>query len=53
MLALQAHEENDTIIKYSLYYKAPKSGKFNYGIRILPYHADIDDVTDLNLVFWG
>ncbi len=53
VLTLQAHEEKDTIIKYSLYYKAPKSGKFNYGIRILPYHPDIDDVTDLNLVFWG
>jgi len=36
-----------------LSYKAQHSGKFNYGIRILPYHPDVDDIKDLNLVFWG
>jgi phosphorylase/glycogen(starch) synthase len=50
---LQAVEETDAVIKYTLSYKAQQSGKFNYGIRILPFHPDVDDIRDLNLVFWG
>ncbi|MBN2351444.1 MAG: alpha-glucan family phosphorylase [Spirochaetales bacterium] len=50
---LEAVEESETVIKYVLSYKAQHSGKFNYGIRILPYHPDADDIKDLNLVFWG
>ncbi len=45
--------EDDTTIKYKGRYKASKSGKFNYGIRITPFHPDVDDVADLGLVYWG
>jgi phosphorylase/glycogen(starch) synthase len=50
---LEPTEETDSVIKYTLSYKAKQSGKFNYGIRILPHHPDVDDIADLNLVFWG
>ncbi|MDI6751949.1 MAG: alpha-glucan family phosphorylase [bacterium] len=45
--------EDDTTIKYKGRYKATKSGKFNYGIRITPFHPDVDDTADLGLVYWG
>lgn len=46
-------EDNGSIIKFNCEYTASKSGKFNYGIRILPSHKEIDDVIDLNLVYWA
>ncbi len=52
-ISMEFLEENSSIIKFKGEYTASKSGKFNYGIRILPYHKDIDDIMDLNLVFWG
>ncbi|HEQ72429.1 MAG TPA: alpha-glucan family phosphorylase, partial [Spirochaetia bacterium] len=46
-------EETDASILYIGKFIARKSGKFNYGIRMLPFHPDLDDLKDLNLVFWG
>ncbi|MBN1525477.1 MAG: alpha-glucan family phosphorylase [Spirochaetales bacterium] len=53
VVAMEQKEEAMDIIKYSCVFTATKSGKFNYGIRILPFHPEIDDNIDLNLVFWG
>jgi hypothetical protein len=50
---LAAVEEKDNIIRYSGVYKAVKSGKFNYGIRIMPSNPEIDNMADLNLVYWA
>ncbi|RPJ09482.1 MAG: alpha-glucan family phosphorylase [Spirochaetaceae bacterium] len=53
LVPMTVAEEAADILKYSGMYKAAKSGKFNYGIRILPCHPEVDDHKDLNLVFWG
>ncbi|OGJ89984.1 MAG: hypothetical protein A2248_10320 [Candidatus Raymondbacteria bacterium RIFOXYA2_FULL_49_16] len=50
---MEAVEENDTIIKYTGNYTADKSGKFNYGVRIMPFNRDVENLVDLNLVYWG
>ncbi len=52
-IPMNFHNEDLGIICFKGEFTAIKSGKFNYGIRILPYHKDIDDIMDLNLVFWG
>jgi len=52
-VAMELIEEQGELLKYRATYTAQKSGKFNYGIRILPYHHEITDLKDLNLVFWG
>ncbi|MFH0921625.1 MAG: alpha-glucan family phosphorylase [Fibrobacterota bacterium] len=46
-------EEKGAILRYHGTYKADKAGKFNYGVRILPCHPDVEDMTDLNLVYWA
>ncbi|MFH0775593.1 MAG: hypothetical protein V2A53_08930 [bacterium] len=50
---MSAETEDDTTIKYTARYKAGRSGKLNYGIRITPFHPDVDDTADLGLVYWG
>ncbi len=45
--------EKDSKIFFSGNYHAERSGKFNYGIRVFPHHANIDNIQDLNLVYWG
>ncbi|MBN1798713.1 MAG: alpha-glucan family phosphorylase [Spirochaetales bacterium] len=45
--------EKQNILKYECSYTAQKSGKFDYGIRILPHYPGIDDIIDANLVFWA
>jgi len=50
-MKLSAQEENNCV--FGCKYKAEKSGKFNYGIRILPFHNDMGAPTDLNIVFWA
>ena len=37
-IQMEAETEDDTTIKYVGKYKAEKSGKLNYGIRITPFH---------------
>jgi phosphorylase/glycogen(starch) synthase len=46
-------EEAEGLLKYRGKYIAEKSGKINYGVRILPFHKDIENIFDLNLVYWG
>jgi hypothetical protein len=50
---MELAEENELLLKYRGKYKAATSGKFNYGVRIMPYHKDVDDIVDLNLIYWG
>lgn len=52
-ITMKLASETDTLLTYHTCYKTTRTGKFNYGIRILPYHPDIDDVTDMNMVFWA
>ncbi len=52
-IPMSAEAEDETTIKYTARYKAERSGKLNYGIRITPYHPDVDDTADLGLVYWG
>ncbi|HPD66298.1 MAG TPA: alpha-glucan family phosphorylase [Bacteroidia bacterium] len=40
-------------ISFNCKYVAEKSGKFNYGIRVLPTHPDMSAPTDLNIVYWA
>jgi len=53
LIAMEQTAETENEITYQGRFVAQKSGKFNYGIRIMPYHPEVDDITDLNLVFWG
>ena len=53
VIPLFAVADDDTTIKYAGKYKTEKSGKFNYGIRVTPFHPDVDDTADLGLVYWG
>jgi phosphorylase/glycogen(starch) synthase len=50
---MKLSSEEGNLLKYNCVYTADKSGKFNYGIRVLPDHPDMDDILDLNLVFWA
>jgi len=50
-MKLTSREENYCV--FSCKYLAEKSGKFNYGIRILPFHKEMGAPTDLNIVFWA
>jgi phosphorylase/glycogen(starch) synthase len=52
-LTMQLVSENQNILKYEGIYTAQKSGKFDYGIRILPNYSGIDDIIDVNLIFWA
>ncbi len=45
--------EKDNNAFYKCSYKADKSGKFNYGVRVLPYHPEVDNIIDINLIYWG
>ena len=46
-------KENDNSLTYHCCYKVTRAGKFNYGIRLKPYHPEIEDITDMNLVIWA
>ncbi|MBL8026292.1 MAG: alpha-glucan family phosphorylase, partial [Fibrobacteres bacterium] len=46
-------EEKGSEVKYSATFKATAAGKFNYGARIVPANAEIDEVVDMNLVYWA
>ena len=46
-------DEKEGLVRYTGLYRATKSGKFNYGIRILPYRDEVDGVADLGLVYWA
>jgi len=52
-LTMNPIEETGSKIKYMCKFKGEKSGKYKYGIRILPYFQNMDDIIDLNLVYWG
>ncbi|MDY6934980.1 MAG: alpha-glucan family phosphorylase [Spirochaetota bacterium] len=52
-ITMECFEEKNNHIKYIGKYRGDKSGKYNFGIRILPYNKDIEDIIDLNLVYWG
>ncbi len=52
-IPMKAIQETGENIKYQCVYCGGESGKFKYGIRILPAHADADDYLDLNLVLYG
>ncbi|MDY6967444.1 MAG: alpha-glucan family phosphorylase [Spirochaetota bacterium] len=52
-LKMDVIEENGSAIKYRCKYKADSSGKYSYGVRVLPSYKEIDDILDLNLVYWG
>ena len=53
ILEMQLVQESGDILNYSIDYVAEQSGKFNYGIRVLPKHPGISDKTDINLVIWA
>jgi len=42
-----------TQLKYTGKYKTSKSGKFNYDIRITPFHPECNDTANLGLVYCG
>jgi phosphorylase/glycogen(starch) synthase len=52
-IGLNFKEENDNILTYNCKYKALESGKFNYGIRVLPHHPMLSDSCDMNLIYWA
>jgi len=52
-IGLSFSEENDNILTYHCKYKATESGKFNYGIRVLPHHMMLEDSCDMNLIYWA
>ncbi len=45
-------EEGD-ILEYSIRYKAKTSGKFIYGVRLVPFHPDDPGIADLNKIVWA
>jgi phosphorylase/glycogen(starch) synthase len=53
VIQMEVKTEDDSTVKYTGKYKAIASGKFNYGVRITPFHPDVDDTADLGLVYWG
>ncbi len=52
-IPLSPIEQNGSEIKYGATYKAAEAGKFNYGARIRPAGNDIEDIIDMNLVYWA
>jgi hypothetical protein len=48
-------EEKDGLLIYTGKYRAEHSGKFGYGIRVVPYHPELDecDIKDINAISWG
>jgi hypothetical protein len=52
-IPMTASDEKDMVVRYTATYKAQAAGKFNYGIRIVPYHSELESVVDLNLVYWA
>ena len=45
--------QDGTLLSYSGAYTVERSGKMNYGVRVLPYHPDVENIYDLNLMYWG
>ena len=48
-----ADGENDGTVRYSAVYRAIKSGRFFYGIRVMPFHPDLFCHQELGLVHWA
>jgi hypothetical protein len=46
-------EDKGSEVKYSARFKATNAGKFNYGARIVPANKEIEEVVDMNLVYWA
>ena len=46
-------EEKNNIITYRGNFKGDRAGKYNLGIRIIPNNRNIDDIIDLNQVYWA
>jgi hypothetical protein len=46
-------EETESLLTYKGIFTAKKCGKVNYGIRIMPTHPDVDDIYDLNCIYWA
>lgn len=53
VISMLAGDEKDGTIVFQTSFKAGRSGKFKYGVRIMPNHPNVDDCADLNLVYWG
>ena len=45
--------ESDGTVRYSAVYRATKSGRFLYGIRVMPFHPDLFCNQELGLVHWA
>ncbi|MFC2114723.1 alpha-glucan family phosphorylase, partial [Bacteroidota bacterium] len=52
-LDMTIQSEDGDVLTYSCDYVADKSGKFNYGLRVLPYYQDCENPTDINLIYWA
>ncbi|MBN1755072.1 alpha-glucan family phosphorylase [bacterium] len=50
---LELVEEQGTLLKFETSYKSNQQGKLSYGVRVLPYHPEVDDIIDLDLVYWA
>lgn len=50
---MQLVAEKEDVLTYSINYVAQKSGKFNYGMRVLPKHPDLTNRTNINLIYWA
>lgn len=53
IVKMKASETDGQILTFTCKYVAEKSGKFNYGIRVLPFHPELSIPTDLNIVYWA
>jgi len=53
-LPLELMEEGrDGILTYGLTYEVKMNGPYQYGIRIMPYHPELDSLLETGLVIWG
>ena len=50
---LEFKEAKEDVLTYHCKYTATQSGKFSYGIRVLPYHPKLPEACDLNLIYWA
>jgi hypothetical protein len=50
---MQLQEDLADYVLFRCRYTAESTGKFNFGIRVMPKHPLVDDFTDINLVYWG
>jgi len=52
-LIMNKSSETEKSFIYTAEYTALKTGKFSYGVRILPCSGLSDDMIDMNLACWG